>query len=126
MKPRDERAHPVVKEALDRGFLDTGQDFPIPGLSSHDVANEVRLSVQRAQVHLGFAMAARVVDEYGKPCWKACQDPSAPHGVTFRLWSKDQARGHVFRASQGDPSNLKYNPWKKAEPRVVDDSGARV
>lgn len=126
MRPRDERAHPVVKDALDKGYLDTGADYRIPGFGSHDAANEARLSVQRAQAHLGFGMAARVTDQDGMPCWKDCRDPSAPHEVTFKLWSKDKARGHVFRESGGDPANLKYNPWKRGEKRAVDDSGRRL
>jgi hypothetical protein len=123
LRPRDERAHPVVQDAYDKGYLDTGADYAIRGLASHDVANEVRLSVGRAQAHLGFSQAARVVDEAGMPCWKACADPSAPHGVTFKLWSKDGARAHVFRQSGGDPANLKFNPWQKADPALVDDHG---
>jgi hypothetical protein len=126
LRPRDERAHPVVKDAHDKGYLDTGRDYHIPGMASHDAANEARLSVQRAQTHLGFGMAARVVDGDGMPCWKDCQDPNAPHGVTFKLWSKEGARGHVFHQSQGDPGNLKYNPWKRGERAIVDPQGRRV
>lgn len=126
MRPRDESAHAVIQDALDKGYLDTGTEYPIRGFASHEVANRARLSVQRGQAHLGFGMAARVVDEAGMPCWKDCQDPAAPHGVTFKLWSKNGARAHVFRQSQGDPQNLKYNPWKKAQPRLIDDQGKRL
>lgn len=126
MRPRDERAHPVIQDAYAKGYLDTGADYPISGLASHAIANEVRLAVQRGQGHLGFAEAARVVDEDGNPCFRACQDPLAPHGVTFRLWSKDGARAHVFRQTSGDPANLKYNPWKRADPALVDDRGKAV
>jgi hypothetical protein len=126
MRLRDERAHPVVQDAYVKGYLDTGADYPVRGLASHEVANQVRLSVQRAQVHLGFAEAARVVDEDGNPCFRACRDPLAPHGVTFRLWSKNGARAHVFRQSAGDPANLKYNPWKRPDPAMVDDRGHAV
>jgi hypothetical protein len=126
MRPRDESAHPVIQDALDKGYLDTGADYHIPGFTSHDAANQGRISVQRGQAHLGFARAARVVDQDGAPCWKDCRDRNAPHGVTFKLWSKDGAREHVFRQSRGDPGNLKYNPWKRAQGALVDDSGHRI
>lgn len=126
LRPRDESAHPVIEQAHKEGYLDTGADYHVPGFTSHDTANAARLAVQRAQAHLGFGMAARVVDEDGGPCWKDCQDPDAPHGVTFKLWSKKGARDHVFRSSQGDPQNLKYNPWKRGQRAIVDDSGRPV
>ena len=126
LRPRDESAHPVIEKALDEGYLDTGADYYVPGFTSHDAANQARLAVQRGQAHLGFGMAARVVDDRAVPCWKDCQDPSAPHGVTFKLWSKEGARQHVFRQSQGKPENLKYNPWKRGQRALVDDQGNRV
>jgi hypothetical protein len=126
LTPRDESAHPVIEQALNEGYLDTGASYYIPGFSSHDAANQGRLSVQRGQGHLGFGKAAWVTDQDRMPCWKACQDPSAPHGVGFALWSKDKARAHVFRQSQGNPDNLRYNPWKRAQRALVDDHGNRI
>lgn len=126
MRPRDERAHPVVQDALDKGHLDTGADYHVPGLPSHEVANQTRISINRALGHFGMSPASRVVDQQGQACFKSCQDPDAPHGVTFRLWSKDGARQHVIHQSGGNPENLKYNPFAKQSGRVVDDAGNRI
>lgn len=126
MRPRDERAHPVIQDAHAKGYLDSGRDYLIPGLASHGIANDVRMSVRRGLQHLGFGQAARVVDMDGIPCWKDCRNPAAPHGVTFKLWSKDGARQHVFQESRGDVGKLKFNPYQKASPRLVDDSGRPV
>lgn len=122
-RARDERAHPVVQDAIDKGYLTSGETYWITGLTSHDVANESRLSVGRALEHFGLARAVRVVDELGNPCWKNCADPDAPHGVSFRLSSKDSARAYIAAQSGGDPSKLKYNPYKKKGPGHFNDAG---
>lgn len=133
MKARDERGHPVVKHALDQGYLDTGKPYHVPGFASHATANDGRKSLKLAGDHLGVSVAAFVVTSDGQPCWKAsqagyvdCPGEDTPHGVTFRLWSKNSARAHVLKQSGGDPANLKYNPFARAESRVVDDSGQPV
>ena len=126
MRPRDERAHPVINDALDKGYLDTGAEYPIDGMNSHDSANEARKSVRLAAQHLNVSAAAWVVDQDGNPCFKACADPQAPHGIRFRIHSKDAAREHVVRQSGGDPAKLKYNPFARGQGPVVDDSGRRI
>jgi len=133
MRKRDERAHAVIKDALNQGYLDTGTPYVVPGFGSHDAANEGRKSVKVGGDHLGFSTAAWVTDQDGNPCWigskpgyKECTDPGAPHAVRFRIHSKDKGREHVVRESGGDPSKLKYNPFQRAEGRLVDDSGNPV
>lgn len=119
----DKRADPVVDDALAKGFLDTDAPYDIPGLATHDIANTVRLSVTRAARRQNLSPAAWVADQAGNPCYKACADPDAPHTVRFKLWSKDKARGHVFRQSGGDPANLRFNPWTANRNRRYSDSG---
>jgi hypothetical protein len=126
LKPRDERAHPVVRDAIEGGFAETGEVYRVPGLPGHDIANQSRMSIRAAGQHLGVSVAAWVVDAGGEPCWKACKDPDAPHGAFFRIFPKTEGRRHVVQQTGGDPSKLKYNPFKKAEPRMVDDNGQRI
>ncbi len=126
MRPRDERAHPVVRDAIERGYVQSGEVYPVDGLPSHETANQARKSIRAAGEHLGVAVAAWVADADGNPCWKDCADPQAPHRACFRLFPKETARQHVATETGGDPSKLKYNPWKKAEPRLVDDKGRRI
>lgn len=126
MQPRDERAHPVVNDALDRGYLDTGREYPVDGIASHDAANEARLSVKNAATHLGVSEACWVVDGAGNPCGADCQAPGTPHGIRFRLHNKNAARAYITRQSGGDPSKLKYNPFQRGEPRRIDDNGQRL
>lgn len=122
MRPRDERAHPVVQDALDRGYLDSGTPYPIDGIPTHDAANEARLAVNRAGRHFNVSTPSWVVDEAGHPCYRDCADPGAPHGVRFRVHSKDAARMHVHQQTGGDPAKLKYNPFQRSSgPRFEDD-----
>ena len=126
MQQRDERAHGVVNDALAKGFLDTGAIYPVDGIASHDAANEARLSVNRAGQHLGMSTPCWVVDQDGQHCPKGCQRPDSPHGIRFRIHSKDSARKHVYRQTAGDPSKLRYNPFARAAGPVVDDYGRRL
>lgn len=112
MRPRDERAHPVVNDALDRGYLDTGREYIVPGFPDGAAANEARLSVNRAGRHLGVSVAAWVV-HHG--------DGSA--ALHFTIWSKNTARAHVAATTGGDPARLRYNPFLKGEGRQVGDDG---
>jgi hypothetical protein len=126
MRPRDERAHPVVRDALDQGFLDTGAIYHVDGFEGHEAANEARKSVNRAGQHLNVSTPCWVVDQGGESCYKACTDQNAPHGIRFRLHSKDQARQHVVQQTGGDPSKLKFNPFARGQAPLLDDSGRRV
>lgn len=126
MRPRDERAHPVVQDALDKGYLDSGEVYQITGFATHDAANQARLSVNRAGQHMNVSTPCWVTDEAGESCYKACADPDAPHGVFFRLHSKDAARKHIVHVTGGDPSKLKFNPFARGSGPVVDDAGRPV
>jgi hypothetical protein len=119
----DKRADPVIEDALDKGYLDTDAAYDVPGLASHAIANDARLSVTRAARRANLSPAAWVADEAGNPCYKGCPAPDSPHMVRFKLWSKDKARGHVFQQSGGDPANLRYNPWTAGRNRRYSDSG---
>ena len=123
MRPRDERAHPVVNDALDRGYLDSGREYPVDGIIGHQAANQARLSVKLAATHLGVSAACWVVDQAGNPCPQDCEPSDTPHGVRFRLHSKAAARAYVTRQAGGNPANLRYNPFQRGEPRRFDDNG---
>ena len=122
MRPADERAHPVIQDAIDRGYVDNGAEYEVNGIASHNKANDARLSIARAGRHFNLSTPCWVVDEDGEPCGAGCEAPDTPHGVRFRLHSKDQARAHLLRQTGGDPSKLKYNPYARpAMPRFSDD-----
>ncbi len=123
MQPADTRADPVIADALDRGYLDSDAVYTIPGLPTHDAANEGRLAVNRSARRQNLSPGAWVADDTGERCYKDCANPQAPHQVRFRLWSKDKARTHVFRQSGGNPENLKYNPWTSHRTRRYSDQG---
>lgn len=126
MRQRDESAHPVIQDALAKGHLDTEKPYTIHGFTTHDAANEGRLSVNRAGKHLNVATPSWVVNADGESCYKSCQDPEGPHSVYFRLHSKDQARQHVYQQSGGDPENLRYNPFQRGARPALDDHGQRL
>jgi hypothetical protein len=126
MRKADTSADPVVEDALAKGYLGTGQVYSIPGFTTHDAANNGRLSVSRAVRRRNLSAGIWVADQDGQQCYTACQDPSAPHSVHFRLWSKDEARAHVFQQTGGDPANLKYNPWERGRRQAYDDAGNPV
>lgn len=115
MRPRDETAHPVVQDAIDKGHLVSGERYHVPGLASHDIANKARLSVGRALEHFGLSRTAWVTDADGEPCYRDCKDPAAPHGVGFHLYTKDGSRAHVVRETGGDPAKLKFNPHMRRQ-----------
>ena len=120
---RDERAHGVIQDAIDKGYLDTGQKYIVGGLPSHDIANQTRVAITRGLVHFGLAPAAWVTDQAGEQCWKDCADPDAPHGAGFELHSKNEARKHVVRQTAGDPAKLKFNPYSPPRQGRFDDNG---
>lgn len=113
----------MVEDALAKGYLGTEAIYPVDGFPSHGVANLARLSVKRAGEHLGVSAAPWVVDGDGLHCPGPCKDPNGPHGVRFRLYTKESARRHVLAATGGDPAKLRYNPFAKAQTPVVDERG---
>lgn len=123
MQPRDERAHGVIQDAIDRGMLDSGRPYVVPGLPNHDAANEARRSIARGLTHFGLASSAWVTDADGNQCWKDCKDPSAPHGAAFELHSKNKARAYVVGQTGGDPAKLKFNPYQSRRIGRFDPDG---
>jgi hypothetical protein len=124
--PRDESAHGVIQDAVDKGYLDTGRKYYVGNLASHDIANEARKSITRGLAHFGLAPTAWVTDKDGNPCWKDCKAPDAPHGAGFELHSKNAARKYVVAATGGDPSKLRYNPFTPPRAGRFDDNGTWI
>lgn len=120
---RDERAHGVIQDAVDKGYLDTGRKYYVPGLPDHETANQTRLSITRGLHHFGLAPAAWVTDEAGNPCYRDCKNPGAPHGAGFELHSKNSARKHVVKTTGGDPAKLRFNPYSPSPRPRFDDDG---
>jgi hypothetical protein len=75
---------------------------------------------------MGVSCAAWVTDADGEPCYRSCADPSAPHGVHFRLFPKNASRRFVTEQAGGDPAKLKYNPWKRKSGPRFDDNGVPI
>lgn len=130
MTKADTRADPILEDAIERGYVGTDEPYTISApLPSHGIANDARKLVQAAAKRRNLAAGAWVTDHDGQQCldgWRGappCQDPEGPHYVKFRLWSKDAARTHVFRQTGGDPSKLKYNPWRQGKTQKYDDHG---
>lgn len=117
--PADTRADPVIAKMIEDGYLGTGEPYDIP-MPSHDAANEGRLSVNRSARRQNLSPAAWVADETGERCYKDCTNPQGPHYLRVKLWAKDAARTHIFRATGGDPAKLKYNPWQRGTRRYSD------
>jgi len=123
---RDERAHGVIRDAIARGYVGSGQHYDLPQLPDHDTANQARLSVNRGARHLGASVSCYVVDGNGEHCWPLSRCPGGPHSVRFRLWSKKSARARVNEIAQGDPSRLMYNPYKRRARPIIDEDGNPV
>lgn len=119
MRPRDERAHPVVRHALDRGYLGTGVPYVVPGFTTFAAADEGRRSINNAARHLGVSCSSRKKDHI-------VAEPDGTFSVHFRLYPKSAGRAHVHAQAAGDPSNLAYNPFRRAEKRAFDDDGNRL
>jgi len=126
LRQRETRGHTVVKDAIERGYINSDVPYVIPPAGTHEQANEARKWIKVAGDHYNVSTGAWVTDQDGMQCWKACRDANAPHGVRFKLWSKDEGRKHELRESGGNPANLKYNPFSRAERKLVDDQGNRI
>jgi len=123
---RDERAHGVIQDAIDRGYLDTGQKYVVTGLRDHATANELRISMSRGLRYFNLPPSAWVVDSDGNQCHKDCADPSAPHGAAFELHSKNAAARYIVQATGGDPGKLKYNPYSTGRHGHFSDDGTWI
>jgi hypothetical protein len=116
MRPRDERAHPVIKKAIAEGYVGSGRYYVIDGFTSREAANAGRKSVNCAARHLGVSCSSREasdVQELTDGTWR----------VRFRLFPKNEGRRHVHAQAGGDPAALPYNPFSRAEGPAVDDDG---
>jgi hypothetical protein len=119
MRPRDESAHPVVKDAIARGYVGTGRYYEIDGFTSREAANQGRKSVNNACRHLGVSCSSKEAEdllELTDGTWR----------VRFRLWPKNAGRQHVHQQAGGDPAKLPYNPFARAEGPVLDGKGQRL
>jgi hypothetical protein len=125
-KGRDERAHGVIQDAIDKGYLDNDRKYYVGNLPDHETANQARLSVTRGLPHFGLSPTAWVTDKDGVPCYRNCADPSAPHGVGFQLHSKNAARRYLVTKTGGDPAKLRYNPFAPPRAGRFDDNGVWI
>lgn len=122
-KTRDERAHGVIQDAIDKGYLDSGRKYLITGLPGHDAANDARVSITRGLKHFNLSPSAWVTDGDGNQCFRDCKDPSAPHGAGFELHSKTAAKRYLVEQTGGDPSKLKFNPYAPRHQGHFSDDG---
>ncbi len=119
MRPRDESAHPVVRDAIDKGFVGSGRYYTVDGFTSHEAANAGRRSINNAARHLGVSCSSAEAAD--------CQQlTDGTYRVRFRLWPKNSGRAHVTSQSGGDPSKMPYNPFRRAEGPAMDDEGRRI
>jgi len=116
MRPRDEAAHPVIKHAIEQGYVGTGQPYVVKGFASHEAADQGRRSINNAARHLGISCSSRAADHI-------IEAPDGTFEVHFRLYPKSGGRAYVRQQTGGDPTKLAYNPFKRAERPAVDDSG---
>ncbi len=117
LRPRDERAHPVIKDALAKGYLGTGQPYVVDGFATQEAADQGRRSINNAARHLGVSCSSRSaehVEQLSDGTWR----------VSFTIWPKNQGRAHIASTYGHDPASMPYNPFRRAEGRMVDDSGA--
>lgn len=116
MRERDERAHPVVQDAISRGYLGTGRPYEVPGFDTREAANEGRKAINNAARHMGVSCRSREAEDIQ-------QTTDGAWRVTFRIWPKSEGRRHVHEQAGGDPANLAYNPFSRAAGPVVDEHG---
>ena len=119
MRPRDESAHPVVKDAIEKGYVGTGKYYVIDDFATQDAANRGRRSINNAARHLGVSCSSKEaedVQQLTNGAWR----------VRFRLWPKNAGRQHVHQSTGGDPSKLAYNPFARAEGPVMNDDGSPI
>lgn len=119
LRQRDERAHPVIKDAMAKGHLGTGKPYQVDGFATREAADEGRRSINNAARHLGVSCSSRAaehIEQLTDGTWR----------VTFRLYPKKEGRRHVHEITGGDPSKLAYNPFQRGEGPMVDDHGRPI
>jgi hypothetical protein len=111
---RDERAHPLIERYLSLHGAD-GTEETVPRFGDHATMNGWRLSLNRGARHFGLSPAVIVIDQDGEQCYLDCADPAAPHGVRFAFFQLDAGKAHVLRQSNGQPGQMKYNPYLRGQ-----------
>ena len=119
MRPRDERGHPVLQDAIDHGYLESPEPYIVPGFSSWEAANEGRKAVNNAARHLGVSCSSRVREDI-----LAAQDGTFT--LRFRIFEKNEGRRHVVKTTGGDPHNLAYNPFARHPRPAIDENGGEA
>jgi hypothetical protein len=117
MTPRDESAHPLIKDAIAKGYVGTGRYYEVDGFRDREAADRGRRSINNGCRHLGVSCSSKEAEdllELTDGTWR----------VRFRLWPKNAGRAHVRAQTGGDPAQLAYNPFQRAEGPVIDESGA--
>lgn len=124
--PRDERAHPVVKDAIDKGYVERGtiegrdsEPYWVNGFPSFDIANAARRSVYCAAKHFGVSCSSRTHEDI-------IEQEDGSFSLRFWIMSHDSAKRRVVESAKGDPKNLAYNPFARRSSRLFDDSGRRI
>jgi len=117
MRARDERGHPVVRDAIGKGFLESPDSYLVPGFASWEAADEGRRAVNNAARHLGISCSSRQREDI-----LAAADGTFT--LRFRIFPKNEGRRHVLQTTGGDPANLAYNPFARAPGPEVDENGA--
>lgn len=125
-QPRDERAHPVVMDAINKGYAEQGsihgrdsEPYTIPGFPDFNTANAARRSVYCAAKHLGVSCSSRTNEDI-------IEQEDGTFLLRFWVMSRASAKKRVIEATGGDPTKLAYNPFRKRSRRVMDDEGNRI
>lgn len=124
--PRDERAHPVMEDAIAKGYLERGtaqgrdsEPYWIPGFPSYTVANAARRSVYCAAKHMGVSCSSRMKEDI-------IEQEDGTFALRFWIMSRDSAKKRILETTGGDPSKLAYNPFKKRNTRRIADDGSYI
>ena len=118
--PRDESAHPVVEDAIRKGYVTTqgrdGRPYVIRGFKDEESAQRGRRSVYNAARHFNVSCSSRTNED-------VIAEEDGTFTLRFWLIPKNAGRKHVIKATGGDPSKLAYNPFAKKRRPLMDDDG---
>ena len=109
----------MVQDAIDKGYAGTGRPYTVDGFASREAANEGRKSINNAARHMGVSCRSREAEDLQ-------QLTDGTWRVSFRIWAKNEGRAHIREVTGGDPANLAYNPFARAQGPIVDDDGRRL